>query len=78
MRDRANVATPYGPIDIDIFRCDGPSCEITSQEAYMVGWYRIEPMGVSVATFGTPPIVNGESHYHSSECFLKALKETRP
>jgi hypothetical protein len=55
MQKNVKAQTEWGPVDIELRQCDGPGCSSCMQEAFVVGWLRLEPLGQIVAAFGRPP-----------------------
>jgi len=55
MHKSQRVPTPYGQIEVDLVGCDGPECSLVVLKEYMVGWHKLSPQGVEIATFGQNP-----------------------
>jgi hypothetical protein len=70
MQKNVKVQTEWGPVDIELTQCDGPSCTSCMQSSFMVGWLRLEPLGVQVAAFGRPP---DPQDFCSLNCLGKAF-----
>lgn len=71
MTDRVVKAqTNYGPVDVELTDCDGPECSVSGQTQYMVGWFRIHPRGVEIATLGRNP---DPMDFCSMRCLAKAV-----
>lgn len=49
------VQSVYGPVEVDLYVCDGVECTAHCQEDLMIGWYRMEPLGSVVRTMGSIP-----------------------
>jgi hypothetical protein len=54
MQKTAKVPSEWGAIDVELRQCDGPGCSSCMQEAFVVGWLRLEPLGIEIAAFGRP------------------------
>lgn len=71
MSDFTNrVSTEYGPVSIELTRCDGPDCGTSGQTEFMVGWLHLEPRGMEVATYGRNP---DPLDFCSIPCLKKAV-----
>lgn len=68
-RSSVQVSTNYGPVTIELVKCDGPECPAEGQEDFMVGWYHLATQGIEVATWATPP---GPFDFCSLNCLHKA------
>jgi len=64
--------TELGPLEVDVIYCDGVDCRQKGLEAYLPGWYVLEPFGVSISTFGDAMFAE-TTHWCSKECLKKAL-----
>lgn len=49
------VPTQFGPLDVSLKTCDGPTCSTMVQEPYMVQWLKISPQGLDAPTMGGGP-----------------------
>lgn len=70
MQKTAKVQSDWGPVDIALRQCDGPGCPACFQEAFLVGWLRLSPLGHEVKAFGKPP---EPQDFCSLVCLAKAI-----
>lgn len=67
----AKVPSIYGPVDVDLYLCDGVECTNCCQEDLMVGWYTLEPKGSTVRTMGSIP---DPLDFCSLDCLSKVVR----
>lgn len=70
MKKTAKVPSDWGAVDVELRQCDGPGCPACIQEAFLVGWLRLEPLGHEIAAFGRPP---DPKDFCSLACLAKAV-----
>ena len=70
MKKTAKVSTEFGPVDIDLTQCDGVGCTSCMQTAFLMGWHKLEPLGMEVAAFGQLP---GPLEFCSLTCLIKTV-----
>lgn len=67
----AKVQSIYGPVGVDLYLCDGVECTKCSQEEFMIGWFRLEPLGTTVRTMGSVP---DPLDFCSLDCLSKVVR----
>lgn len=69
MKTEAKIPSKYGPVNIDLLRCD--ECDVAVQVPYALGWLQLFQIG-SLPTMGALP---DESHFCSNNCLKTYLGE---
>ncbi len=68
----AKVPSIYGPVDVELFLCDGPECSNCVMPKAMVGWLVLGYQGVAAPTMGSMP---DAMDFCSFGCLTRALQE---
>jgi hypothetical protein len=67
VKAEAQVPSKYGPVKLDLLRCD--ECDTAVQIPYAVGWLQVYQVSALRTMGGLPD----ESHYCSASCLKSYL-----
>lgn len=70
MKKMARVSTEYGPVDLELTQCDAPGCTSCKRTEFLLGWHKLEPLGMEAPTMGKLP---GPLEFCSLRCLVQAV-----